>query len=305
MTQGMKDADFESLVRKVAFTETSQDDFDVSSESSNISQEDMVFIMSFDKLHELQKAARKKLRCDFLGIVAEIDDAIARNGKQYLKLQLKDIHGKTQILCLFEETAYYCSAEKFSERYLSNEEHSLLFIQSLQWDGKYLSVDKWSLIDHGINHPQASAYKQAEDYLSLKILPKGNDHLATAISKSCFQVEKLVQRVLTFIEQQEGIIAFQSEPFLTAFTGKIAEIAFRKTYSGMSYLLQGEEQLTITTKYANYFVGQLKAILDIVANYGKEPTPLSYIVLFCVLERWQRELVSLHEFEQVQHKGSV
>ena len=90
MTRGNGKTGFESLIKKVIFSESSQNDFDYSNDSSDTNQEDIGFIMSFDKLHEEEKVVGKKLRCDFLAIVSEIEDAIARNGKQYLKLQLKN-----------------------------------------------------------------------------------------------------------------------------------------------------------------------------------------------------------------------
>lgn len=301
MTEEKQGGEFKSLLVKASLMESSQDNFDVSNESFNMIQEDIGFIMAFEKLIEHQKiAATNGLRCDFLGNIVAIEEAIARNSKHYLKLQLQDIHGKTFNLCLFEETAYYCSVQEFTERYLLSEQHPLIFIQALQWDGKYLSVDKWSLLEHGESHPQAAVYKQVEEYLLLKLLPKENDQLARAIGSSFIQAEKLVQSALALLEQQKGTDNLRSEQLQSLLEAKIAEIAYAKTYSGTSYLLQGEEQTPISNDYMNYFLGQLQAILEIVV--GSKNESLTEITLICVLERWQRELVSLHEFERIQNQ---
>lgn len=306
MTEDEQKGEFDSLLVKASLMESQLEIHEVSDESFNLYQEDIGFIMAFDTLQEHQRlTSTMKIRFDFLGLVTTKEEEIARNGKRYLKIQLQDIHGKTINLCVFEETPHFCSVQEFTERYLLSEEQSLIFIQSLQWDGKYLSADKWTLLENGEQHPQAKVYKQVEEYLSLKLLPKGNDHLTTALRRSCFRTKKLVHRVLTFIEQLDGIIDLQSEQFLTTFKGKITEITYGKTYSGTSYLLQGEEQLPITTKYANYFVGQLEAILDMVTISKTQSIPLNETELLCVLERWRRELVSLHEFDRVQKQDKL
>lgn len=306
MVEDKKEAsEFESLIEKATLMEDPLEVYEVSEESFNLYQKDIGFIMAFDKLLEHQKKVPPKgLRFDFLGMIPAMEEAIARNGKHYLKLQLQDIHRKTQNLCLFEETAHFCSVQEFTERYLLSEQHPLIFIQSLQWDGKYLSADKLTLFEHGEQHPKAVHYKQVEGYLQLKLLPKDNDHLVKAINRSCKQAEKLVQKVLVFMREQYELYTLPEAKYANTIISKIAEIAYSKTYTRTSYLLQEEEQVQITDEYMNYFLGQLQAILEMFVKSKKQPVLLSIIAIQCIFERWRREVVSLYEFESVQKQES-
>ncbi|MGC9778215.1 MAG: hypothetical protein HZR80_03125 [Candidatus Heimdallarchaeota archaeon] len=299
MTEDEQKGEFDSLLVKASLMESQLEIQEVSDESFNLYQEDIGFIMAFDTLLEHQKlTSTMKIRFDFLGLVTTKEEEIARNGKRYLKIQLQDIHGKTINLCVFEETPHFCSVQEFTERYLLSEEQSLIFIQSLQWDGKYLSADKWTLLENGEQHPQAKVYKQVEEYLSLKFLPKKNKNLALAISNSFLQAEELVHRVLTLLEKQKAVGDLQSEEHASTLLSKIAEIVYAKTYTGTSYLLQGEPQAKITDEYANYFSGQLQTILGMIKNSKRQS--FREIALLCILERWRREVISLHEFERLQ-----
>jgi len=307
MTEDKQETEFESLLIKASNLESKLEIHDVADDSFSLCEEYLGFLMTFDALQEHQKQSviSKGLRFDFLGLVESIEEAVARNGKRYLKLQLQDIHGKTINLCLFEEMAHYCSAHEFAEHYLLNEQHSLLFIQSLQWDGKYLSADKLTLFENGEQHPKATQYKQNEEYLKLKLLPKFNDHLAKAISSSCKQAEKLVQKTLAFMREQYELFTLPSTENSGTIISKITEIAYSKTYSGTSYLLQGEKQAKATNEYTNYFVGQLQSILELFVKSKKQPVLLNILTLQCILERWRREVVSLHEFERVENKAII
>ncbi len=299
MTEDEQKGEFDSLLVKASLMESQLEIQEVSDESFNLYQEDIGFIMAFDTLLEHQKlTSTMKIRFDFLGLVTTKEEEIARNGKHYLKIQLQDIHGKTINLCVFEETPHFCSVQEFTERYLLSEEQSLIFIQSLQWDGKYLSADKWTLLENGEQHPQAKVYKQVEEYLSLKFLPKKNKNLALAISNSFLQAEELVHRVLTLLEKQKAVGDLESEEHASTLLSKIAEIVYAKTYTGTSYLLQGEPQAKITDEYANYFSGQLQTILGMIKNSKRQS--FREIALLCILERWRREVISLHEFERLQ-----
>ncbi|MGC9777955.1 MAG: hypothetical protein HZR80_01775 [Candidatus Heimdallarchaeota archaeon] len=267
MAENKQREEFDSLLVKASLMESQLEIHDVSDESFNLSQVDIGFIMTFEKLQDHKKvAAVNLLRFDFLGIITTLEEAIARNGKRYLKIQLQDIHGKTINLCVFEETPHFCSVQEFTERHLLNEEQSLIFIQSLQWDGKYLSADKWTLLENGEQHPRAKIYRQVEEYLSLKLLPKKNENLALAISNSFLQAEELVHRVLTDLEKHEAVGDLQSEEHTSTLLSKIAEIVYAKTYTGTSYLLQGEPQAQITDEYAKYFSEQLQTILGMIKN---------------------------------------
>jgi len=306
LTEDKQETEFESLLVRASYLESQLEIYDVADNSFSLCQEDIGFIMAFDKLQDHRKqVAAKGLRFDFLGLIESIEEAIARNSKRYLKLRLQDLHGKTLNLCLFEETAHYCSVSEFTERYLLSEQHSLLYIQSLQWDGKYLSADRLTLFECGAEHPQATIYNQVEEYLQLKLLPKDNDHLAKAISSSCKQAEKLVQKTLAFMREQYELYTLPEAKYANTIISKIAEIAYSKTYSGTSYLLQGEKQVKITNEYTNYFVRQLQTILEMFVKTKKQPVLLNILSLQCILERWRREVVSLHEFERIENKAII
>ncbi|MBK5114665.1 MAG: hypothetical protein JJE41_13665 [Candidatus Heimdallarchaeota archaeon] len=296
----------ESIFVKASLLPSSIKVQNITEDDSFIShQEDIGLLLSFDKLQDYQKQATTRgLLFDFLGLVVAVTDSIARNSKKYLKLQLRDIHGKILNLCLFEDANHYCSAQDFLKKNLLKE-NSLVFIQTLKWDGKYLTANKETLFDCGEHHPQAKIYEQVEDYLMFKLLPKENEILELALGISCYQAEKLVQLVLDFLEKQQIIVSLKSAEISRILIGKMTEIAYAKTYTGMSYLLQGEKQSQVTDEYANYFVGQLQAILDMVVESEVLPLPLSEITLLCILERWRRELVSLHEFEKSQKQGTT
>ncbi len=307
MTEDKQETEFESLLIKASNLESKLEFHDVADESFSLCEEYLGFLITFDTLHEHKKQSviSKGLRFDFLGVVESIEEAVARNSKRYLKLQLQDIHGKTLSLCLFEEAAHYCSAQEFTERYLLKEQHSLLFIQTLQWDGKYLSADKLTLFENGEQHPKAAQYKQNEEYLKLKLLPKDNDHLAKAISSSCKQAKILVEKIMTFMREQHELFTLPPAKNSGVIISKITEIAYSKTYSGTSYLLQGEKQARITNEYTNYFVRQLQSILEMFVKSKKQPVLLNILTLQCILERWRREVVSLHEFERVENKAII
>ncbi len=297
----------ESIFVKASFLTSSIKVQNITEDDSFISrQEDIGLLLSFDKLQDYKdQATTRGLLFDFLGFLVAAADSIARNRKKYLKLQLRDIHGKILTLCLFEDASHYCSAQDFLKKNQLIENNSLVFIQTLQWDGKYLTANKETLFDCGEHHPQAITYKQVEEYLMLKLLPKDNENLELALGISCQQAEKLVRLVLEFLEKQQRTVSLKSSELLRVLIGKMTEIAYTKTYTGTSYLLQGEKQSQVKDEYANYFVGQLERILKMVVKSEIQPLPLSEITLLCILERWRREVVSLHEFERSQKQGST
>ena len=106
------------------------------------------------------------------------------------------------------------------------------------------------------------------------------------------------------MREQYELYTLPEAKYANTIISKIAEIAYSKTYTRTSYLLQEEEQLQITDEYTNYFVGQLQAILEMFVKSKKQPVLLSIIAIQCIFERWRREVVSLYEFESVQKQES-